>query len=310
MRVFVIGGTGVVGRRLVPLLVATGHDVVASTTAPAKLPLIEQMKAHAVQLDVLDAAATRRAIQDAKPDAIVHQATALSHLSNNFRNMDRIFAKTNQLRTAGTRNLLAAAEEFGVQRIIAQSYCGWPYPREGSWVKTENDPLDTHPLPAATKTIAAIVEQERLISEHGGVVLRYGGLYGPGTSLAPGGPQYQAVRKRLLPVVGDGAGVISFIHVDDAATAALAALTNGAGIYNIVDDEPAAARDWIPYLASAIGAKPPRHVPAWLARVAAGQIPAEMMTHGRGGSNAKAKAELSWRPQYATWREGFKKGLG
>jgi nucleoside-diphosphate-sugar epimerase len=310
MRVFVVGATGVVGRRLVPLLVATGHDVIASATTPGKLTLIEQMKADAVQLDVLDATATREAIKDTKPDVIVHQATALAHLSNNFRNMDRIFAKTNQLRTTGTRNLLAAAEEFGVQRIIAQSYCGWPYPREGSWVKTENDPLDAHPLPAARQTIAAIAEQETLISEAGGVVLRYGGFYGPGTSLAPGGPQYEAVRKLMLPIVGDGAGIISFIHVDDAATAALAALTNGRGVYNIVDDEPAPEREWLPYLASAIGAKPPRHVPTWLARLAAGEIAVEMMTKGRGGSNVKAKAELSWRPQYASWRDGFKNGLG
>jgi 2-alkyl-3-oxoalkanoate reductase len=309
MRVFIAGATGVVGRRLVPLLVSTGHDVVASTTSAAKVALIEQMGADAVRLDVLDAAATLQAIKDAKPDAIVHQATALSNLGNSLRHFDRIFETTNRLRTTGTRNLLNAANDAGVQRFIAQSFCGWPYAREGGLIKTEADPLDAHPLPASAKTIVAIRELEAMVSAHGGVALRYGGFYGPNTSLAHGGPQIEAVRKRMLPIIGDGAGMFSFVHVDDAATATLAALTRGAGVYNIVDDEPAPAREWIPYLATVVGAKPPRHVPAWLARVVAGDVAVAMMTQSRGGSNAKAKRDLNWRPQYPSWREGFRHEL-
>jgi len=309
MRIFIAGATGVVGRRLAPLLVATGHDVVATTTSAAKASMIEQMGARAVELDVLDAAATRRAVSDTRPDAVIHQATALSSFGTNLRNLDRVFEQTNRLRTTGTANLLAAADDAGVSRFVAQSFCGWPYPRDGSLIKTERDPLDPNPLPTVAKTLAAIKELEAMVVGHGGVVLRYGGFYGPGTSLAPGGPQYEAVRQRKFPIVGDGAGIFSFLHIDDAATATVAALTNGEGVYNIVDDDPAAARDWIPYLASTIGAKPPRHAPVWLAKLIAGAVPVAILTAGRGGSNAKAKDELGWRPRYATWRDGFTHGL-
>ena len=309
MRVFVAGATGVVGRRLVPLLASVGHDVIASTTSPNKVTAIEHMGADAVRLDILDAEATCKVIDDAKPDAIIHEATALAKIGNNFRQFDRMFATTNLLRTTGTRNLLAAAENSGVQRFIAQSFCGWSYPRDGAPVKTEDDPLDPDPLPAFKQTLAAIKELETLVTAYGGVVLRYGGLYGPGTSMAPGGPQYEAVRKRMLPIVGDGGGLFSFLHVDDAATATLAALTQGRGIYNIVDDEPAPLREWLPYLATIIGAKPPRHAPVWLAKLIAGSGAVAMLTEGRGGSNAKAKRELDWRPQYASWRDGFRHAL-
>lgn len=310
MRVFIAGATGVIGRRLVPLLVSVGHDVIASTTSPNKLAMIERMGADAVELDILDSDATRKAINDVEPDAIIHEATALAKLGNNFRKFDQMFATTNRLRTTGTRNLLAAAENTGVQRFVAQSFCGWSYGRDGSLIKTEEDPLDSNPLPAFKNTFAAIKELEALVTAHGGVVLRYGGLYGPNTSLAPGGPQYEAIHKRMIPIVGAGGGLFSFVHVDDAATATLAALTKGSGIYNIVDDEPAPARDWLPYFAGVIGAKPPRRAPVWLARLLAGEGAVAMMTQGRGGSNAKAKRELEWRPQYASWRDGFKRALG
>lgn len=309
MRIFVAGAGGAVGRRLVPRLISAGHDVVATTTSNAKIAMLQQMGADAVELDLLHAGATMRAVSDAKPDVIVHEATALSHLGNNMRHFDRIFEQTNRLRTTGTRNLLAAASELGVPRFVAQSYCGWPYARDGALVKTEADPLDSRPVPASAKTIEAIKELESMVLAHDGVVLRYGGLYGPNTSLAPGGPQIEAVRKRMLPIVGDGAGMFSFIHVDDAASATVAALTDGSGIYNIVDDEPAPAREWIPYLATIVGAKPPVRVPTWLARIVAGEVPVAMMTQSRAGSNAKAKRELSWRPAYASWPEGFKHEL-
>ena len=310
MRVFVVGGTGVVGRRLVPLLVSTGHQVIASTTTSGKLAAIAQMGATGVQVDVLDAEATRKAVADAAPDAIVHQATALANVKFDLRHFDQVFAKTNALRTTGTRNLLAAAQESGVRRLVAHSFCGWPYARTGAPAKTEDEPLDPTPPDSFRPVLAAIKELERLVVGAGGVVLRCGGFYGPGTSLDTDGEQTVMVRKRRLPIVGDGTGVFSFLHVDDAASATLAALTRGAGIYNVVDDEPVVARDWIPYLASVLGAKPPRQVPAWLARLLAGKTAVTMMTQGRGGINDKAKSELNWRPIYASWRDGFKHELG
>ena len=311
MRVFVAGGTGVVGRRLVPLLVSTGHDVIASTTTQGKLATIAQMGATGVQVDVLDAEATRKVIASARPDVIVHQATALADVKFDLRRFDQVFARTSALRTTGTRNLLAAAEESGVHRFVAHSFCGWPYARMGAPAKTEDEPLDPTPPASFKQTMAAIKELERLVAGVGdGVVLRCGGFYGPGTSLDRDGEQTVMVRKRQLPIVGNGAGVFSFLHVDDAASATLAALTKGAGIYNVVDDEPVAARVWIPYLAGILGAKPPRHVPVWLARLLAGDAAATMMTQGRGGVNDKAKDELHWKPMYASWREGFRHELG
>jgi nucleoside-diphosphate-sugar epimerase len=308
MRVFVAGATGVLGRQLVPQLRAAGHEVVASTTTTEKLPLIREMGAEPVRADLLDAAATARAVRKARPDAIVHEATALTSLGD-MRNVDQTFERTNQLRTVGTRNLLAAAQDLGACRFVAQSFCGWPYGRSGSLVKTEDDPLDTDPLPQTGKTLAAIKELEAVVTDNGGVVLRYGGFYGPGTSLAPGGPQYEAVRKRMLPIVGKGAGLFSFLHVEDAASATVAALAGPPGVYNVVDDEPAAARDWIPYLASIIGAKPPRRLPTWMARWAAGSVATAVLTVGRGASNAKAKQQLGWKLRYPSWRDGFQRGL-
>jgi len=310
MRILVVGATGVVGRRLVPLLVSTGHDVVGGTTSASKLATIERMGATGVVLDALDAELTRKVTAGVAPDAIVHQATALANMKFDPRHFDTVFEKTNQLRTTGTRNLLAAADESEVQRFVAHSFCGWTFARVGGPVKTEEDPLDSDPMKPFTKTLAAIKELEYLVTNRGGVVLRCGGFYGPGTSLDHDGEQATMVRKRRLPIVGNGAGVFSFVHVDDVASATLAALTRGSGIYNIVDDEPAAARDWIPYMAGVMGAKPPMHMPAWLARLFAGQTAVAMMTQARGGSNAKAKRELSWKPQYATWRDGFAHELG
>lgn len=310
MRVLVAGATGVVGRRLVPLLASTGHEVVGGTTTPTKLTMLEELGAAPVLLDVLDAELTRKVVANVAPDVIVHQATALANMKFNPRRIDAIFGTTNQLRTAGTRNLLAAAAESGVKRFVAHSFCGWPFARVGGPIKTEADPLDETPPASCAKTLAAIKELERLVAEQGGVVLRCGGFYGPGTSLDHDGEQVVSVRKRRLPIVGAGEGIFSFLHVDDAASATLAALTRGTGIYNIVDDEPAAVRDWLPYLAGILGAKPPMHLPVWMARLIAGETAVAMMTQSRGGANAKAKHELSWRPQYPSWREGFAHELG
>lgn len=311
MRVLVAGGTGVVGRRLVPLLVSAGHHVVAGTTSSGKLAAVEKTGADAVVLDVLDAENTRQVVRDVKPDVIVHQATALSAMGSKIRRWDKIFDKTNELRTVGTSNLLAAARMVGVERFVAQSFCGWPFARTGSMVKNEDDPLDPYPAAPFRRTCEAIKRLEGMVTDlPGGVVLRYGGLYGPDTSLAPGGAQVEAIRKRQFPVVGDANGLFSFLHVDDAATATLAALTRGEGIYNIVDDEPAAARDWLPYLAELVGAKPPMHVPTWVARLMAGEAAVVLMTQARGGSNLRARRELQWTPAFASWRQGFRAELG
>jgi 2-alkyl-3-oxoalkanoate reductase len=252
-------------------------------------------------LDVLNARAVRDAVAAARPEAIVHQATALAGLSG-FKHFDRTFAPTNRLRTQGTDALLAAAREAGVGRFVAQSYAGWPYARNGGPVKTEQDPLDQTPVPTMRETLAAIRHQEQAVVDAGGVALRYGGFYG-----SPDDAQLELVRKRRFPIVGDGGGVWSFVHLDDAATATALALENGAaGIYNIVDDEPAPVREWLPALAAAIGAKPPRRIPRWLARLVAGEAGVALMTEARGASNAKAKGELGWALRYPSWRQGFR----
>ena len=272
MRVFVVGATGVVGQQLVPLLVSTGHEVIATTRSSDKIDHLREQGVQPVLLDVLDPAATLAAVKSAEPEAIVHQATALSALNMDVRRFDRMFALTNRLRTEGTVNLIAGAEAAGMAQFVAQSYTGWPFATGDGPVKTEADPLEQHPPKAFAQTLAAIKRLEGLVSAlPGGVVLRYGALYGPGTSMAPDGPQPVAVRKLRFPVIGNGGGYWSLLHVYDAATAALAALTHGAGVYNLVDDDPAAVREWLPYLADLLGAQPPRHVPTWVGRLAVGE---------------------------------------
>jgi nucleoside-diphosphate-sugar epimerase len=300
MRIFIAGAGGAIGARLVPQLVQRGHEVIGSSRTPEKADRLRALGAEPVVLDLLDADAVRSAIAAAKPGAIVHQATALAGMSD-FKHFDRSFAATNRLRTTGTDALLAAAREFGVSRLVAQSYAGWPYAREGGAVKSEEDPLDPTPVPAMRETLAGIRHLERSVTEAGGVALRYGGFYG-----APDDAQLEPVRARRFPIVGDGAGVWSFVHLDDAATATVLALEQGAtGIYNVVDDEPAAVREWLPVLAEAIGAKPPRRVPRWLARLAAGEVGVVLMTETRGASNRKAKGELGWTLRQPSWRQGF-----
>jgi 2-alkyl-3-oxoalkanoate reductase len=311
MRIFIAGGSGALGRRLVPILVEAGHDVVATTRSPDKTDRLRASGAEPVILDALDRDAVVRAVIAAKPDVIVDELTALSGPTD-LRRFDRTFAATNRLRTEGTDHLLAAARAAGVGRLLAQSYTGWPNPRTGGPVKTEDDPLDPHPAAASRESIAALGHLESTVAGSGdlaGVVLRYGSFYGPGTGLGVGGDVLEMVRRRRLPIVGGGTGVWSFVHIDDAARATLAALDAAGGRYNIVDDEPAPVHEWLPYLARCIGARPPMRVPVWLARILIGEHGVSMMTAVRGSSNAKAKRELEWRPRYASWRQGFRDGL-
>jgi nucleoside-diphosphate-sugar epimerase len=304
MRVFVAGASGAIGRRLVPQLVAAGHGVVATTRTPDKADRLRRLGAEPVVLDGLDAIAVGDAVARTAPDAIVHQMTALTDMSS-LRGFDRTFSTTNLLRTKGLDHLLAAARATGVRGFVAQSYTGWTNPRSGGPVKTEADGLDPDPLRSQRATLAAIAYLEQAVTDFGGVVLRYGSFYGPGASE----PMVEIVRKRKMPIAGDGGGIWSWCHLDDAASATVAALQRGQGVYNIVDDDPAPAAQWLPYLAEAIGAKPPRRVPAWLARLAAGEVGEAWLTEIRGSSNAKAKAELSWAPRWSSWRDGFRYGL-
>jgi len=309
MRVFVAGGTGVLGRRLVPQLVARGHQVTATTTSPARLGLLEQLGAEAVVMDGLDAVSVGEAVARAQPDAIVHQMTGISmaHAGKpDLKHFDRWAVPTIRLRTEGTDHLLAAAEAADVAHFVAQGYANWNGIREGGWVKTEDDPLDPEERTAAHAVMEAIRHVEDAVGKAGGAVLRYGALYGPGAT----DDQVELVRKRQYPLVGDGNGYSSWIHLDDAASATVLAVEQQAkGVFDIVDDEPAPANEWLPYLAACAGAKPPLRFPTWLARLLAGDVVVIMMTEGRGFSNAKAKQVLGWKLRYPSWRQGFKEGL-
>jgi 2-alkyl-3-oxoalkanoate reductase len=315
MRVFVAGASGAIGGRLVPMLMEAGHAVVAMTRTADKADAIRASGAEPVLADALDADSVGAAVRAAEPEAVVHQLTALSSMTGNPRKFAEDFALTNRLRTEGTDHLLAAARVAGARRFVAQSYAGWPYAREGGPVKSEDDPLDPDAPAAARDALDAMRYLDRIVpGAEGieGVVLRYGGFYGPGTGIARGEESalIEAIRKRRFPVVGGGTGVWSFVHIDDAASATLAALDRGApGIYNVVDDDPAPVSEWLPALADAIGAKPPRRVPTWIGRLAGGEMAVSLMTQVRGASNAKAKRELGWQPEHPSWREGFPAAL-
>jgi nucleoside-diphosphate-sugar epimerase len=299
MRVFVAGATGAIGTRLVPQLVDRGHKVIGTSRSADKAEQIRALGAEPVALDLLDRAAVRRAVLEAAPDAIVHQATALADLTFS-RNFDRTFAKTNRLRTEGTDALLAAAREARVDRFVAQSFASYRHARTGGPVKTEDDPLDPAPVAKTRESHAAMRHLEEAVTNAGGIALRYGLFYG-----AASDGLIEPVRKRQYPIVGEGGGVTSFIHLDDAAAATVLALEHdGPGIFNVVDDEPAPVREWLPVFADALGAKPPRRFPRWLARLVAGDAAVVMGTESRGVSNAKAKRELGWQLRYPTWREG------
>jgi 2-alkyl-3-oxoalkanoate reductase len=307
MRVFVAGATGAIGGRLVPQLIARGHHVIATSRSPRHGDRLEAMGAELAVMDGLDGAAVGEAVARAEPDSIVHQMTALAGKPD-LRHFDRWFATTNELRTRGTEHLLAAAQAGGVSRFVAQSYTGWPNARTGGPIKTEDDPLDAHPARNQRESLAAIRFLEAAVNDAplDGIVLRYGSFYGPGASE----PMVELIRKRKMPVVGNGTGVWSWIHLDDAASATVAALEQGRpGVYNIVDDEPARVSEWLPYLAETVGAKPPMRVPVWLARAAAGEVVVRSMTEMRGASNEKAKRDLHWTPGWRSWRDGFRHAL-
>ncbi len=308
MRIFVAGATGAIGRPLVPALVAAGHSVVGLTRTPAKAEAINRMGAEPVVADGLDAAAIRAAVASTKPDVVIHEMTDLAGVTD-LRHFDRTFANSNRLRTLGTDLLLTAAREAGVQRFIAQSFCGWAFARTGGSVKAETDELDPDPPQELRRTLEAIRYLERTVtasSSPEGVVLRYGAFYGPGTGVFDR-TMLDQIRHRRVPLIGDGAGWWSFLHVEDAASATVMAVERGkpGNIYNIVDDEPVQVREWLPALAEMLGAKPPFHVPAWIARLLAGEHMVAMMTQVRAGSNAKAKQDLDWEPARPSWREGF-----
>jgi nucleoside-diphosphate-sugar epimerase len=307
MKVFVAGATGAIGRQLVPLLLARGHRVIGMTRSEAKQAALWDLGAQPVVADALDADQVADAVAQAQPDVIVHQLTAISGLD--LRHFDRDFALTNRLRTEGTDHLLSAGRAVGVRRFVAQSYGAWPYARTGAPVKSEDDPLDPTPPREMRESMAAIRHLEEVVLGADwteGVVLRYGGFYGPGTSLSPGGEQFEMVRKRKFPLVGNAGGMWSFVHIADAAEATVAAIEHGRrGIYNVVDDDPAPVAEWLPALAEAIGAPKPWRVPRWVGRLAAGEAGVVMMTEIRGASNAKARRELGWQPRHASWRQGF-----
>jgi nucleoside-diphosphate-sugar epimerase len=320
MKVFVAGATGVLGRSLVPQLVARGHEVVGMTRSASKQDLVRSLGARPVVADALDPDAVARAVASAEPEVILHQLTALSGKMSirDARHPDRssLTIMTNRLRTEATDHLLAAGRAVGARRFVAQSFGAFRWAREGGPVLTEADPIDPNPPGALRAGLVGILHIERAVPaiEWGeGLVLRYGGFYGPGTaiSLAPEAQMATAIRKRQFPIVGGGDGVWSHVHIEDAAAATVAAVDHGPpGVYNVVDDEPAPVRVWLPVLAGALGAKPPRHVPRWLARLAAGETATLMMTESRGASNAKAKRELGLQPGYPSWRQGFAQGLG
>jgi len=305
MRVFVTGATGALGRHLVPALISAGHEVTATTRTPGKVAQLRAAGAEPVVVDGLDREAVIAAVLAAAPEVIVHEMTALAGMRS-FRNPDKLFAVTNELRTRGTDNLLAAAARAGTRRVIAQGYAG-PGPDEGSGgaLKTEEDQLGWRPLRSAAQAPAAITYVDKAVPRGApeGIVLRYGGFYGPGASDV----LLEMVRKRQVPVIGGGVGVWSFIEITDAAAATVAAVEAGApGVYNVVDDDPAPVAEWLPYLAEVAGAKPPLRVPAWLGRLLAGEFVVAQMTSARGSSNEKARKEFGWVPRYASWREGFR----
>ena len=305
MRIFVAGASGAIGTRLVPQLVERGHEVIGTFNSPGGADRVRALGAKPVKLDLLDPTAVHKSVLGAHPDAIAHEATALANVTFS-KNFDKVFAQTNRLRTDGTDALLAAARDAGVTRFVAQSYASARYAREGGFVKTEDDALDPEPPASMRESHAAMRHLDQAVTAAGGTILRYGGFYG-----ADNDGLIDPVRKRQFPIVGDGGGVTSFIHLEDAAAATVLALEQEyPGVYHVVDDEPAPVSEWLPVMAESLGAKPPRHLPVWLARLFAGGAVVLMGTESRGASNAKAKRELGWTLRYPSWREGFAAAYG
>jgi nucleoside-diphosphate-sugar epimerase len=313
MRIFIAGASGAVGRRLIPMLIQSGHQVTGTTSRTENVDGVARLGAEPVVVNALDPEPVLTAVNQARPDIVISELSALSG-PQDLRHFDATFATTNRLRTEGTEYLLSAARAAGAKQFLAQSFTGWPNERRGGSAKTETDPLDPEPTPPSRQTLAAIRRMESIVDsavDMAAVSLRYGTLYGPGTGFAPGGDVVDMVRKRRLPIVGQGTGVWSFVHIDDAASATVAAIEDQAsGVYNIVDDEPAPVSQWLPYLAEIIGAKPPLRLPGWLVRPLLGEHGIALMTSIRGSSNAKARRDLRWEPRYPSWRQGFRAALG
>ncbi|MEO8907089.1 MAG: NAD(P)-dependent oxidoreductase [Microbacteriaceae bacterium] len=310
MKVFIAGATGAVGSRLVPLFATAGHEVTGTSRSIQGASEITATGGHGVVMDGRDLDSIRRVVLDAQPDIIVHELTALAG-GINLKKIDASFAVTNELRTRATDALLAAGQQAGTSRFIVQSFTGWTNEHAGSRVKSELDPLDPNPAAASRQTLAAIAHAETMTLAAGGLVLRYGPLYGPGQALGTGGEMLELVAKGRMPIVGGGAGIWSFCHIDDAASATVAAATHGTtGLYNIVDDDPASVAEWLPEFARAAGGRKPMRVPSWAARPLIGEFGVRWMTTARGSSNAKAKAALGWTPRFPSWRDGFRTGLG
>jgi 2-alkyl-3-oxoalkanoate reductase len=315
MRIFVAGASGAMGGQLIPKLVANGHEVVGMTRTPEKQDRIREMGARPAVADALDPEAVAQAVAEAEPEVVIHELTAIEP-GKLARSVDKLFVTTNRLRTEGTDHLLAAARAVGARRFIVQSFAGWPFERTGGPVKTEEDPLQSSPPKTVSQSLGAIQYVEETVPGADGIeglALRYGGFYGPETSLGinPDGEQVEMLRKRRFPIIGDGGGIWSLVHIQDAASATAAAVERGEpGVYNVVDDEPAPVSVILPELAKAVGAKPPRRIPRWIGRLLAGEGMTIMMTEVRGASNAKAKRELGWELRYPSWRQGFKEGLG
>lgn len=311
MNVFIAGGTGAIGKRLIPLLINSGYKVTSMTRSPGKRELLQKLGADVVIADGLKREDVRKEVLETQPEVIIHQMTSLAGIKN-LKNFDKKFELTNRLRREGTDYLIEAGEEAGTKLFIAQSYAGWNYEPTGSGLKSENDPFDPHPSAKMVKALEAIkyLEDKVLSSGIKGIILRYAGFYGPGTGISLNSGVVELIKKRKFPIIGKGNGVWSFIHIDDAASATLAALKKGKeGVYNISDDEPAPVSAWLPGLAEILNAKPPFHLPVWLGKLIAGDTVVLLMTNIKGVSNSKAKAELDWQPLYKSWREGFRKGL-
>ena len=313
MKIFVAGSTGVVGKILVPQLIEQDHEVFALVRNSQKSKDVEVVGAKAVIANALDKIELTESIKKTEPEVVIHQLTSLSNVSGNFKKFDEEFALTNRFRTEVTDTLISAARLVGTRRFIAQSFCGWPFAREGSPIKIEEDSLDSDPPTGFRKTLQAIKHLEKAVksvTDFEALALRYGIFYGPGTGFSKDGPIAELLRKHKMPIVGNGNGVWSFIHINDAVSATVNAISQGKpGIYNIVDDEPVPVKSWLPYLAEILESKPPSKIPAWIAKLIIGNAGVSMMTQIRGGSNVKAKRELSWKPVYSSWRQGFKEGL-
>lgn len=308
MRLLLAGASGAIGQTLIPLLIQQQHEVFGVFRNPANADRVQRLGATPVVLDALDATAVTNQVARIKPQIVIHQLTAIPARID-LRNFDREFVLTNRLRTEGTRNLITAAVNAGAEKFIAQSFAGWSYARTGSAPKTEEDALDPTPPPRLKPTLDALRTLETTVLNEprlSGIILRYGWLYGPHSAIASDGTMIEDIRKRKVPLVGKGTGVWSFLHLYDAATATVAAITNAKpGIYNIADDDPSSVAEWLPYLAQCVGAKPPIHVPSWLARLLIGEHAVILMNENRGVSSAKAKRELNWTPKWSSWRQGF-----